>query len=93
MDAALAKPKLRGVSHEVAFFVSPVVWIVLLGAAPSPGARVAVAVYATAVTGLFGISALLHRRHGFPRWAVKPPLEAISPEMEDQVMAEFERES
>ena len=39
------------------------------------------------------LKALLHRLHGFPRWAVKPPLEVISPEMEDQVVAEFERMS
>lgn len=53
-------------SHEVAFFVSPVVWVVLLRAAPSAGARVAVAVYAAALSGLFGVSALLHRRHWQP---------------------------
>jgi hemolysin III len=67
METPVAKPKLRGVSHEVAFFVSPVVWVVLLSAAPTPGARVAVAVYAAALTGLFGVSALLHRRHWSPR--------------------------
>lgn len=66
MDPAVAKPKLRGVSHEVAFFLSPVVWLALLPAAPSPGARVAVVVYAAALTGLFGVSALLHRRHWSP---------------------------
>jgi hemolysin III len=67
MVATAVKPKLRGVSHEIAFFVSPVVWVVLLRAAPSPGARVAVAVYAAALTGLFGVSALLHRRQWAPR--------------------------
>jgi hemolysin III len=61
-----AKPKLRGVSHQVAFFVSPIVWVALLQAAPSTGARVAVAVYAAALSGLFGVSALLHRRHWQP---------------------------
>ena len=60
------KPRLRGVSHEVAFFVSPVVWVALLRAAPSAGARVAVAVYAAALSGLFGVSTLLHRRHWTP---------------------------
>jgi hemolysin III len=64
--AARAKPRLRGVSHEIAFYLSPVVWIVLLGAAPSAGARVAVAVYAAALSGLFGVSALFHRRHWSP---------------------------
>ena len=60
------KPSLRGVSHEVAFFISPIVWLSLLMAAPSAGARVAVAVYAAALSGLFGVSALLHRRHWEP---------------------------
>jgi len=36
------------------------------------------------------LKALLHRLHGFPRWSVKPPLEAISLELEDQVVKEFE---
>lgn len=65
-SAGAAKPKLRGVSHEIAFFLSPVVWVVLLRATPSSGARVAVVVYAAALTGLFGVSALLHRRHWRP---------------------------
>jgi len=36
------------------------------------------------------IKALLHRLHGLPRWAVKPPLESISAELEEKVVAEFE---
>jgi 4-hydroxy-tetrahydrodipicolinate synthase len=36
------------------------------------------------------LKALLHRRHGFPRWSVKPPLEPISQEMEEQVVRDFE---
>ncbi len=36
------------------------------------------------------IKALLHRLHGLPRWAVKPPLEAISAELEEKVVSEFE---
>jgi len=36
------------------------------------------------------IKALLHRVHGLPRWAVKPPLEAISAELEEQAYQEFE---
>jgi 4-hydroxy-tetrahydrodipicolinate synthase len=36
------------------------------------------------------IKALLHRVHGLPRWAVKPPLESISGEMEEQAYQEFE---
>ena len=36
------------------------------------------------------LKALLHRLHGFPRWSVRPPLEAISREREEQVVQEFE---
>ncbi|MEP6895407.1 MAG: dihydrodipicolinate synthase family protein, partial [Chloroflexota bacterium] len=36
------------------------------------------------------IKALLHRIHGLPRWAVKPPLESISAELEEQAFQEFE---
>jgi len=36
------------------------------------------------------LKALLHRLHGLPRWSVKPPLESISGEMEEQVVQEFE---
>mgnify|MGYP001214762868 CR=1 FL=1 len=35
------------------------------------------------------LKALLHRLHGLPRWSVKPPLESISEEMEEQVVQEF----
>jgi len=37
------------------------------------------------------LTALLHRLHGLPRWAVKPPLVSISPELEEQVFQEFEQ--
>jgi 4-hydroxy-tetrahydrodipicolinate synthase len=36
------------------------------------------------------LKALLHRLHGLPRWSVRPPLESISEEMEEQVVQEFE---
>ena len=36
------------------------------------------------------LKALLHRLHGFPRWAVRPPLEPIPEELEQQVVQEFE---
>ena len=35
------------------------------------------------------LKALLHRLHGFPRWSVRPPLESISHEQEEQVVREF----
>jgi 4-hydroxy-tetrahydrodipicolinate synthase len=36
------------------------------------------------------IKVLLHRLHGLPRWAVKPPLVPISAELEEKVVSEFE---
>jgi len=36
------------------------------------------------------LKALLHRLYGFPRWSVRPPLEPISGELEEQVVQEFE---
>jgi hemolysin III len=60
-DAALAKPRLRGVSHQWAFFVSVVLGTVLVLAAPGGEAKVASAIYAFSVAGLFGASALYHR--------------------------------
>jgi len=36
------------------------------------------------------LKVLLHRLHGFPRWAVRPPLESISVELEEKVVHEFE---
>lgn len=35
------------------------------------------------------LKALLHRLHGLPRWAVKPPLESISSEMEEMAVNEL----
>jgi 4-hydroxy-tetrahydrodipicolinate synthase len=36
------------------------------------------------------LKALLHRLYGMPRWPVRPPLESLSEEMEEQVIQEFE---
>lgn len=35
------------------------------------------------------LKALLHRLHEFPRWAVRPPLVEISPELEERLVDEF----
>ncbi len=35
------------------------------------------------------LKALLHRIHGLPRWGVRPPLEALSPEVEEKALAAF----
>ncbi len=35
------------------------------------------------------LKALLHRMYDLPRWAVKPPLESVSMELEEKVLQEF----
>ncbi len=58
---AKVKPRLRGVSHEYAFFVSLVLGAVLVALADGAGARASVAIYAASLSALFGVSALYHR--------------------------------
>ena len=55
------KPRLRGVSHQWAFFVSLATGTALVLAAPTGRATLAAAIYAASVAGLFGASALYHR--------------------------------
>jgi len=68
---APVKPKLRGVSHECAFFVSLGCGVALILAATNGRARVAAVIYAVAVSALLGTSALYHRvtwRPSARRW-------------------------
>jgi hemolysin III len=69
---AAVKPKLRGVSHEWAFFVSLVLGAGLIIAAKTPEATLAVAIYAVSLSALLGTSALYHRvnwaRPNVRRW-------------------------
>jgi len=63
--AGLGKPRLRGRLHQYAFFVAAVCGIVLCSiAAGRPGIAplVSCAIYSVTVCGLFGVSALYHRR-------------------------------
>ncbi len=55
------KPRLRGVSHEYAFFVSLVLGGGLIVLAKGGEAQLAVAIYAVSLSALFGVSALYHR--------------------------------
>jgi hemolysin III len=55
------KPRLRGVLHQWAFFVSLVTGAVLVLVAPAGRATLAVGIYALTVAGLFGVSAVYHR--------------------------------
>ena len=57
----LTKPRLRGVWHQWAFYVSLVLGAALVAAAPAGQPRLAAAVYAVSVAALFGTSALYHR--------------------------------
>jgi hemolysin III len=57
----LKKPRLRGVSHQWAFYVSLALGAALVVAAPAGQPRLAAAVYALSVAALFGTSALYHR--------------------------------
>ena len=58
---AAVKPRLRGVSHEWAFFCSLGFGATLIVLAQTPKATLAVAIYAVSVSALFGTSALYHR--------------------------------
>jgi hemolysin III len=57
----VTKPRLRGVSHQWAFYVSLALGAALVAAAPAGQPRIAAAVYAVSVAALFGTSALYHR--------------------------------
>ena len=58
---AIPKPRLRGVSHQWAFFVSLVAGAALVIFAPEGKATLAAAVYAASLSALLGVSALYHR--------------------------------
>jgi hemolysin III len=56
-----AKPRLRGVLHQVAFFVALVVGVLLVVYADGARASTAAAVFAGSVAAMLGASALYHR--------------------------------
>ena len=60
LDAAL-KPRLRGVSHQWAFFVAVAAGAALVVSAEDGRSRLALGIYALTVCGLFGVSAVYHR--------------------------------
>jgi hemolysin III len=67
-QAPRVKPRLRGVSHQLACFVALVAGALLVTRAPSPRAAAATVVYALSLVAMFGVSALYHR----PTWAPRP---------------------
>jgi hemolysin III len=62
----IAKPRLRGRFHQVAFFISIPAGITLIALARGAEARVAATIFAVSLTGLYGVSAAYHRG----RWSV-----------------------
>jgi hemolysin III len=64
------KPRLRGVFHELGFYVALGLGFALVATADAGRARVAAVVFSTCVIACFGASALYHR----PTW--KPPIRA-----------------
>lgn len=68
-------PRLRGISHVVAFFLAIAAAIVVVVVAPPGRPTIAVAVYGAGLAALFGGSALYHRWPGPPR--LKPILQRI----------------
>jgi hemolysin III len=68
-------PRLRGVSHAVAFFAALAGAILIVVPAPGGTAAVAMAIYGAGLVALFGGSALYHRWPGHPRF--KPLLRRI----------------
>ena len=64
---SLIKPRLRGVSHQLAFFAALGAGAVLIALAP-PRAKLAAAIYAGSLATMLGTSALYHR----PNWAPGP---------------------
>src|ERR671920_1760089 len=63
------RPRMRGWLHLFAFFTSIVAGAVLIPLAAVLGARAgfSVALYCATICGLFGVSALYHRRRWSPR--------------------------
>jgi hemolysin III len=61
------RPRLRGVSHQYAFFVSLILGGVLVAIADGAGRRAAAGVFAVALATMFGVSALYHRVSWEPR--------------------------
>jgi hemolysin III len=58
----LPKPIWRGRMHQIAFFVSLPAGITLIALAGGVEARVAASIFAACLSGLYGVSALYHRR-------------------------------
>jgi hemolysin III len=65
-----AKPRLRGVSHHIAFYVAACAGVLLVAAAESARSMAATLVYAVLLAAMFGVSASYHRIDWGPRGRV-----------------------
>jgi hemolysin III len=61
------RPRLRGVSHRIAFYLTLVFGALLVRATRGDRTTVATAIYVTSLAGMFGVSATLHRNDWGPR--------------------------
>ncbi|HET8733199.1 MAG TPA: hemolysin III family protein [Anaeromyxobacteraceae bacterium] len=61
------KPRLRGVSHQIAAFLAAPAGAALVAGANGSSARTAAITYSLCLFGLFAVSALYHR----PMWSVR----------------------
>ena len=68
LGSELIVPRLRGVSHLIAFGLAVIAATVIIIAAPGGRDTVAVAIYGAALAALFGGSALYHRWPGPTRY-------------------------
>jgi hemolysin III len=62
-----AKPRLRGVSHHIAFYVAAWAGVLLVAATHSARSMAATLVYAVLLAAMFGVSASFHRIDWGPR--------------------------
>ena len=63
----LVKPKLRGVFHEIGFYLAAATGVTLIVTADPGRARLAAAIFAGCVAACFGASAVYHRPTWRPR--------------------------
>lgn len=68
VTAVQVRPRLRGVLHQYAFFVSLVLGVLLVAAQEPLRRQFAAAVFAATTTAMFGASALYNRVTWSPRW-------------------------
>jgi hemolysin III len=62
-----SRPRLRGVSHQYAFFASLLLGFPLVATASTASARFAATTFAASVAAMFGVSAVYHRVTWGPR--------------------------